>query len=77
MPCHSDINIRTNIAKVLQGLQNVRANLQLHPTLVAVPAVEHPEEDATEACLHDLHAAHLCVSDGRVIQLMHITCIII
>lgn len=60
--------IRTYVAKVLQGLQNVRAYLEPHAPLVAVPSVEHSEEDATEACLHDLHAAHLCVSYARVTQ---------
>lgn len=66
--------IRTDIAKVLQRLQYVSAYLEAHASLVAVPAVEHPEEHATEACLHDLHAAHLCVSYARVTQHMWWTC---
>lgn len=54
---------------MLQSLEDVGAYLEPHATLVAVPAVEHPEEHATESCLHDLHAAHLCVSYARVTQL--------
>lgn len=53
---------------MLQSLKDVCAYLEPHAPLVAVPTVEHPEEHATEACLHDLHAAHLCVSYARVIK---------
>lgn len=58
----SIVPIRTYITKVLQRLQDVCANLEFHAPLVPVPSVEHSEQGATETCLHDLHAAHLCVS---------------
>lgn len=52
---------------MLQCLQYVCTNLEPHASLVAVPPVEHPDEHANKACLHDLHAAHLCVSYALVI----------
>lgn len=54
--------IHTYIAEVLECLEYMGTNLEPHAALVAIPSVEHSEEHATEACLHDLHAAHLCVS---------------
>lgn len=56
---------------MLQSLQYMSAYFESHPSLVAIPAVEYSQEDTTQACLHDLHAAYLCVSDARVIYVAY------